>query len=322
MPNVKTKSQSFQIALVGYGKQGKKLKSLFNETELGANFSFTILDFRSITQKTSDLMATCRDFDAFVITVPNKALADELLFYSQFEKPILIEKPLGNDWSDFEKINKINNNQKSKILVNYPFPYSKLALLIKDLLESRVLGEIMRIEVTHGHGHAWTSEYRNSWRSKLELGVVSMAAVHYLNYWLTIFGIPTDFSKQLKNYAKSGDAPDTGYILSAFISGVDLSIFTSYAIPSIFSLRIIGTEGVFHYDGHAARLFSPREVFSPSGRHVTPEAVALDYFDLEENWLIGQKKIIDIFSTGIKTQLFNFSNFDDAVATFKLLISN
>lgn len=322
MSNVKIKSRSFQIALVGYGKQGKKLRRLFNDAETDATFAFKTLDFRSITQKSSDLMATCRDFDAFVITVPNKSLADELMFYSQFDKPILIEKPLGNNWADFEKIDKINDNQKSKILVNYPFPYTKLALLIKNLLESKALGEIIRIEVTHGHGHAWTNEYKNSWRSKLELGVVSMAAVHYLNYWLTIFGIPANFSKQLKNYSKSGDAPDTGYILSQFVSGVDLSIFTSYAIPSIFSLRIIGTEGIFHYDGQSAKLFSPREVFSPSGRHVTPKASHLDSFDVEENWLIGQKKIIDIFSSGIKTQLFNFSNIDVAMATLKLLISD
>ena len=122
MPNVKLKSQLFKIALVGYGKQGKKLMTLFEETNLGTSFSFSIVDFRSAKHQQSDLIATCQDSDAFIITVPNKFLTDELLFFCQFKKPILIEKPVGNSKSDLEKLNKIDKKQKAKILVNYPFP--------------------------------------------------------------------------------------------------------------------------------------------------------------------------------------------------------
>ena len=293
--------------------------TLFEETNLGASFSFSIVDFRSAKHQQSDLIATCQDSDAFIITVPNKFLTDELLFFCQFKKPILIEKPVGNSKSDLEKLNKIDKKQKAKILVNYPFPYSKIAIQIRDLFESQVLGEIVRIEVTHGHGHAWTNEYKDSWRSNLELGVVSMSTVHQLNYWLTIFGIPNNISIDLKNYAKSGDAPDTGYVCASFASGVDLSIFSSYAIPSIYSLRIIGTEGIFHYNGKTAELFSPREVFSVSGRHIEPVGEILDEFDTEENWLVGQKKIIEIFCTALQNKKLNFSNFDSAISTFKLL---
>ena len=310
----------FKIALVGYGNQGKKLMNLFEETNLGATFSFTVVDFRSAENQHSDLMATCQDSDAFVITVPNKFLTDELLFFCQFNKPILIEKPVGNCKSDIEKLNKINEKQKAKILVNYPFPYTKLALQIKGLFESQVLGEILRIEVTHGHGHAWTNDYKDSWRSRLELGVVSMSTVHHLNYWQTIFGTPTDIVIDLKNYAKSGDAPDTGNVCASFSSGVGLNIFSSYAIPSIYSLRIIGTEGIFQYNGKIAQLFSPREVFSASGRHMDPVGVTLDKFDSEENWLVGQKKIIEIFCTALQNNKFDFSNFENAISTFKLLI--
>ena len=319
---MKLESPLFRIALVGYGKQGKKLKDLFENTGFGDNFTVTTVDFRSANYQQSNLIAECKNFDAFVITVPNKSLTDELLFFCQFEKPILIEKPLGNSKSDLEKLSLISNNCKAKILVNYPFPHSKLAIQIKGLFDSKVLGEILRIEVTHGHGHAWTSEYKDSWRSKLDLGVISMSTVHHLNYWLTIFGIPTDVVIELRNHAKSGDAPDTGYMCASFPSGVDLSIFSSYAIPSIFSLRIIGTEGIFHYDGKLAKLFAPREVFSITGRHISPVGTILDEFDFEQNWLVGQKKIIEIFCKGIQNNSCDYSNFDNAISTFALLISN
>jgi predicted dehydrogenase len=305
---------------VGYGKQGKKLKDLFENTGFGGNFTVTAVDFRSTNYQQSNLIAECKNFDAFVITVPNKSLTDELLFFCQFEKPILIEKPLGNSKSDLEKLSVISNNCKAKILVNYPFPHSKLAIQIKGLFDSKVLGEILRIEVTHGHGHAWTSEYKDSWRSKLDLGVISMSTVHHLNYWLTIFGIPADVVIELRNHAKSGDAPDTGYVYASFPSGVDLSIFSSYAIPSIFSLRIIGTEGIFHYDGKLAKLFAPREVLSISGRHISPVGAILDEFDFEQNWLVGQKKVIEIFCKGIQNNSCDFSNFENAISTFALLI--
>ena len=316
---MKLQSPSFRIALVGYGKQGKKLKDLLENNGVGVNVTVIPIDFRAKKHQQLNLSKECQHFDAFVITVPNKSLTDELLFFCQFEKPILIEKPLGNSKSDLEKLIKISGNYKSNILVNYPFPYSKLASQIKNLLDSRVFGKILRIEVTHGHGLAWTSEYKGSWRSKLELGVVSMSTVHHLNYWLTIFGVPVDMVIKVKNYAKSGDAPDTGYMYTSFPSGVDLSVFSSYAIPSIFSLRIIGSEGIFQYDGSVAKLFSPREVLSISGRHISPVGVILDEINFDENWLVGQKKIIEIFCNGIQTKLLNFSNFDNALSTFSLL---
>ena len=106
-------------------------------------------------------------------------------------------------------------------MVNYPFSFSKLARKIEDLFDSKILGGIIKIEVTHGHGHAWASEYKNSWRSRLELGVISMSTVHHLHYWLTIFGIPTDFILKHKNHAKSGDAPDTGFVYASFKYGVE-----------------------------------------------------------------------------------------------------
>lgn len=316
---MKLQSPLFRIALVGHGKQGKKLKDLLENNGVGVGLTVTPIDFRAKKHQQLNLIKECRNFDAFVITVPNKSLTDELLFFCQFEKPILIEKPLGNSRSDLEKLGKISDNFKKNILVNYPFPYSNLAGQIKSLLDSRVFGEILRIDVTNGHGHAWTSEYKNSWRSELELGVISMSTVHHLNYWLTVFGTPDDIVIKVKNYTKSGDAPDTGYVYTSFASGVDLSVFSSYAIPSIFSLRIIGSEGIFQYDGRIATLFSPREVFSLSGRHIPPVGVILNEINFEENWLVGQKKIIEIFCNGIQAKLLNFSNFDNALETFSLL---
>lgn len=310
----------FQVALLGYGKQGKKLKDLLENNDTGTNLIVTPLDFRSTKDQQLDLIARCRRFDAFVITVPNKSLTDELLFFCQFEKPILIEKPLGDSKFDLEKLSMINDESKTKILVNYPFPYSKLAMQITDLLDSRVFGKVLRIEITHGHGHAWTAEYQDSWRSKLELGVITMSSVHHLNYWVTVFGIPAEVNTVVRNHAKSGDAPDSGHIYAFFSSGVDLSVFSSYAIPNIFSLRIIGSEGIFHYDGKYAKLFSPREVFSISGRYTSPEAKILDEFSFEDSWLVGQKKIIEIFCHEIQTKSSSFSNFDDALSTFGLLI--
>ena len=241
-------------------------------------------------------------------------------FFSQFNKPILVEKPVGNSKSDLKKLYKLDPRYKSRILVNYPFQFSKLAKKIEDFFDSKILGEIIKIEVTHGHGHAWTSEYKNSWRSRLDFGIVSMSTVHHLHYWITVFGIPTDLSFKLKNHAKSGDAPDTGFVYGSFPSGVELSIFSSYAIPNIFSLRIIGTEGIFHYDGKIAKVFSPREVLNASGRHISPVGVTLDEFNFEENWLTGQKKIIEIFCEAIQSHKFNFSNFDNAISTLELLV--
>lgn len=308
------------IALVGFGKQGQKLISLFQNTNLATEFNLVPIDFRPSHYKESTLIEICQPFDAYVITVPNISLTNQLLFFSQFNKPILVEKPVGNSKSDLKKLYKLDSTHKSKILVNYPFPFSKLAKRIENLFDSKILGKIIKIEITHGHGHAWTSEYKNSWRSRLELGVISMSTVHYLHYWLTIFGIPNNLILKQKNYAKSGDAPDTGFVYASFTSGVELNIFSSYAIPYIFSLRIIGTEGIFHYDGKIAKVFAPREVLNTSGRHISPAGITLDQFNFEENWFGGQKKIIENFCKAIQSQKFNFSNFDSAISTLELLV--
>lgn len=308
------------IALIGFGKQGKKLLNLFQETNSNAKFNLTPIDFRISHYKKSSLIEICQNFDAYVITVPNTSLTNELLFFSQFNKPILVEKPVGNNKSDLKKLYKLDSAHKSKIMVNYPFQFSKLAQKIEDLFNSKILGKIIKIEVTHGHGHAWTSEYKNSWRSRLDLGVISMSTIHHLHYWFTIYGTPTDLILKLKNYAKSGDAPDTGFVYASFPSGVELNIFSSYAIPHIFSVRIIGTEGIFHYDGELAKVFSPREVLNAAGRHTSPVGITLDQFNFEENWLVGQKKIIEVFCEAILSQKSNFSNFDRAILTLELLV--
>jgi len=308
------------IAVVGFGKQGKKLINLFQDINLETKFNLTPIDFRTLDYRESTLIEICQDFDAYIITVPNISLTNELLFFSQFNKPILVEKPVGNSKSDLKKLYNLNSAHKSKIMVNYPFPYSKLAEKIEGLFTSKMLGKIITIEVTHGHGHAWTSEYKNSWRSRLELGVVSMATVHHLHYWLTIFGIPTDLILKLKNHAKSGDAPDTGFVHASLPSGIELNIFSSYAIPNIFSLRIIGTEGIFHYDGEVTKVFTPREVLDASGRHISPMGLTLDKINFAENWFTGQKKIIENFCEAIQSQKFSFSNFDSAISTLELLI--
>jgi predicted dehydrogenase len=321
VPAVILKTKSIKVGIVGAGKQGKKLFDLMQQSRVGKGITCTYLDYRDIN-RISEKKEINKSFDGFIISVPNPSLTEELLFFSQFDKPILIEKPVVNCRRDIDKLRKINEKQKARILVNYPFPYSVLGRQIQNLIESNSLGKVIDIDVIHTHGFAWTSEYMGSWRSTLDLGVISMLMVHQLNYWVSLFGSPNLVCLSKSNFAGSGTAPDTGSAHIGFSSGTTLKIVSSYATPYAFSIRILGTEGIFTYDGESAVLYSPRESLGASGRHVEPKKSVLQKLNFDNNWASGQLKLIELFCDSIVSQEPNFSSFDDAIYTYELVLSS
>ncbi|MCB9219666.1 MAG: Gfo/Idh/MocA family oxidoreductase, partial [Ignavibacteriales bacterium] len=120
--------------------------------------------------------------DALVIASINPLHYNQIKLAIDFNKPVLVEKPLLTNLDELEKIQELCNEKNFKLFPGHNFVYRKSVQLAKKVIEEGNLGEI--IHSSFVSTHTIPEEHAFGWRSKksLSFGGALMDSGHHLVY--------------------------------------------------------------------------------------------------------------------------------------------
>ena len=197
------------IAIIGYGTQGKKR----NEILKNKNLNIYIVDpyYELADAKSIKLLKKKIDY-AFVCT-PDHLKFNIIQYLIKQKINVLVEKPffLKNN-KEYLVIKNLLKKNKSILYVAYNHRFEPNLLKLKDLIKSKVVGNIYSVSLYYGNGTArlWRNK---KWREKNKKGVVIDLAPHLLDIYNFLFNkmpkkhiyfLSSNFEIQNLDFAKFG----------------------------------------------------------------------------------------------------------------------
>lgn len=247
----------------------------------------------------------CLDSDAIIISSPTHLHLGHLKMLDSYKGYILLEKPAVNTRKDLYELNMLSEEFKGRIYINFNFWFSDVALLIREIITKRQLGEIISFSFHSSHGGAFRDDWASAWRTAgigTGLGPLETTGIHYLHFTKKVFG---NFLRSFifsKKMAHGTEGKDTGIINLETENGIHIRLSHSYAAPYSIRTEIIGTEGLFLYDGEIARLYWPRDTFDEKGLFKSPPLKNEWKINFAEAWKLSLNKSFQNFIEKVKKQ--------------------
>lgn len=261
--------------------------------------------------------------DAIILSSPTPTHASYLKKLSNYKGYVLVEKPAVSTEAESKALRQWPQNRKKKVRVNFNLLFSPLATSLRNAIISRKCGRLISLDIHTSQGLAFKPTYRNNWRSSKQksLGVAETVGIHYVNLIVTNFGHPVSCKSEFFWMAdgKKGP-PDTAVLRLSFKSGFRVTLRHSYAAPMRNHWFLLGTKGMWEYDGQTAKLFSPRDTFDSSGRFVPPPVIKKESLDFPNVWKAGLKSaLMDFLSVVRRGGSFSPKEFDAALMSMELI---
>jgi predicted dehydrogenase len=262
------------VGFIGYRNHAGRLRAITESNKMasiGAVYYPKLLE-PEIGATTS--FEKLLDQDAIVIASPSDSHYAYLKKLSEtgYTGYIFCEKPIVTSRQDLDALDHLNLDLR-KIFVNFNYRFSRFAKMASEAIKAATLGEPIHFQAVSTQGLAFSSKYRDSWRSdrsRHPLGITETKAIHYLDLAISLFGNPTAVDYQPRVISGNGTAVDTSTLSLSFDDGKSANIFVSYAAPFRHTIELTGVNGYLIYDSGSIRLHSPRDTFSKHGRFESP----------------------------------------------------
>jgi predicted dehydrogenase len=226
-----------------------------------------------------------RECDAIVIASPNDTHVSYLRSLHDFDGYVLCEKPAATTMHEIHALEDLLGPPPERLMFNFPYRHAKFTKTLSRSLDR--LGTVIGISITVGHGLAFKPEYAGSWRadaSRHPQGVIETVGIHFIDLALSLFEKPCSMIKNMSsNVSRVGSSADTARIVFE-VNHATVSIFVSYAMPFVFEVDVIGTDGRFTLRDGEMRLRAPRETFDERGFFIQPPIVCREPCEPEHEY--------------------------------------
>lgn len=262
-----------------------------------------VIDDPRCTQEFNKLLGC----DAIVVASPNDTHFDYLMRLKDYEGYILCEKPPAVTPNELITLED-DGPDRDRLMINYTYRYSELAHVIKRSLEDGRLGDLVSFSAVMSHGLAFKPDYPSSWRadkSRHRLGVIETLGVHMIDLMGMVCNLqgsdPVSTIEQRSSVvAKTGSAYDTSRILIRTQKGVTGDIHVSYAMPFMFEVNVLGTNGSVNVRDGQISVSSPRDTFDERGFFISPPKVWVAPYDAESMYELALKEAVSVFITTVE----------------------
>jgi len=159
---------------------------------------------------------------------------------------VLLQKPMGSDLNDATAIRDLCRAKNMTAAVNFQLRFSPMGLVVRDLIDRGLLGDVVDLEV---HLNLLTPWHLFPFLKGLDRVEIAVHSIHYLDFIRSIMGEPTGvYAKTLGHPAANGMAQTrTSAILDyGDLHRCCLSINHNFSRGPEFedaSIRIEGTRG-------------------------------------------------------------------------------
>ena len=183
-------AKTYNIGIIGFGKRAKDglCKSMRNYGSIEGNDQFRVVaisDVRPEEELRAGLesigfgdariyrdpedMYKNEKLDGVIIATRCSLHTDMALINAKYGVPVLLEKPVATSLEQIEKLRSICETMDDKTIISFPLRCSPLALKVKEIIASGVLGKISQIQAINNvpYGRVY---YQDWYRDDVETG--------------------------------------------------------------------------------------------------------------------------------------------------------
>ena len=159
----------------------------------------------------------------------------------------LLQKPMGSNYLEAKKILEICKEKNITAALNFQLRFSPMMLCLRDIVEKKIIGEIVDIEFHYSYFLPW---HLWPFLEKLDRVEIPLNSIHYFDLIRSIFGMPKGvfaYSTGHPKYPKLKDAKTTAILIYPGNLRCALSLNHCYQFgPTNQSanVKIEGTKGV------------------------------------------------------------------------------
>ncbi len=259
----KVDGKKIKIALIGLGKMGTLHATILN-TIPSAQVT-ALIDKDASLCKTAQSMgikanyfssfeeALEKDsFDAVYICTPTFAHKEAINTCLEKKLPFFVEKPVYNDFSNFQTVSKIKNrNILQKSVSGYFWIYKREIEYTKKLIKKNVIGKILKYNIFLRHSEVFGP--KKGWLFNKSLsggGVLMNPGPHAFSIIQYLFGDALVEQSKLESLY-STDLEDKARVLLSHTNGIKGQLNANWSVPGFpvlsIEYEIIGKKGLISF---------------------------------------------------------------------------
>lgn len=214
-----------RFVIIGYGHIGQRYADLIlkqNGAELVGIVDVKITSASVEVPYYSSIEALLDDqleFDVAVIATPNGLHVEQSIQLLNAGKHVIVEKPISLDTAGVEKIYEAANRNQKSVFPVFQNRYAIATNWLKELLDSKQLGEIFMVQVNCFWNRDEAYYSKNHWHGTKELdgGVLYTQFSHYIDALIWLFGSISVKSSELFNFKhQQTEIEDSGVVQFGF----------------------------------------------------------------------------------------------------------
>ena len=226
-----------KVALIGYGYWGTKLARNFQNIESFDLVAIADKEHKNLllAKKNYPLIKVFKNYkkaiknntiDLVIISSPTITHYKISKFALENSKHVLVEKPLSLSLKEVKKLNKIANNKKKLIFVDYPFLFSGTINFIKKIINKGTYGRILEIE-----------SFREQAPIRKDVNVIWDLCTHDISILTYLLKVNPHSIHTIKKKNIKGHFCDTAYVNLKYPNNLNVLIKNSWISPT--KIRLI-----------------------------------------------------------------------------------
>jgi predicted dehydrogenase len=192
-----------------------------------------------------ELVDAVEEADGVLIATPNDAHAENAIAAAGAERHVFVEKPIADTVEAAERIRDACVEAGVVLMVGHAFRRLGAARRAKELVGE--LGTVVLAEANFSLAgklppHAWRAQ-----RARNPGGPIMQLGIHHVDTLAYLLGPIVRTTGRFARVHTGAEIDDVGVATLEFASGALGVVTGSYVSPHVFSLRLLGSEGVLDY---------------------------------------------------------------------------
>jgi predicted dehydrogenase len=250
----------FNIGIIGCGLIGnKRADNLGKRGRLIACADINIKNAQFISNKDKKIqvfkdwekLLKIKELDIVIIATVHNQMYRILLEAIKMGKHVFIEKPASINLTQLKSIIKENKILRRKIRVGYNHRFLAAIIKCKELLDKNILGNLMFIKASYGHGGR--SNYDKEWRMNPKIsggGELIDQGSHLIDLSEFFFGKIIKAEGTLRDYFWKKKVDDNAFLTLKFKNNLISFLHVSCTEwKNNFLFEIYGTKGKLRIEG-------------------------------------------------------------------------
>lgn len=234
--------------------------------------------------------------DIVIVSTTNDKLAQISISAIKAGKHVLVEKPAGRNSKEIENVIKLAQKNKVMVKVGFNLRYHPALIKAREIVDSKVMGELMFIRGRYGHGGR--PGYDKEWRANPQIsggGELIDQGVHMIDLCRWFLGDFVSVKGETETYFWDMPVDDNAFLcLSTRKNQIAWIHVSCTEWKNMFSLEIYGKTGKIQIDGlggsYGTEKLTYYQMFPEMG---IPQTTVWEYPQEDNSWNLEFKALVE-----------------------------